>query len=44
LSRAWVSLAPAVLGIDIGKQIFHLVGFSAEGKVAFRRKIKRPPP
>lgn len=33
--------APTVIGIDIGKEIFHLVGFSAEGKVVYRRKIKR---
>ena len=33
--------APTVIGIDIGKEIFHLVGFSADGKVVFRRKIKR---
>lgn len=32
---------PTVIGIDIGKEIFHLVGFSAEGKLAFRKKIKR---
>jgi transposase len=31
----------ASIGIDIGKEVFHIVGFSAEGKVAFRRKIKR---
>lgn len=33
--------APTVIGIDIGKEVFHLVGFSADGKVVFRRKIKR---
>jgi transposase len=33
--------APTVIGIDIGKEIFHLVGFSADGKLVFRRKIKR---
>jgi transposase len=33
--------APSVIGVDIGKEVFHLVGFSAEGKVVFRRKIKR---
>ena len=31
----------ASIGIDIGKEVFHIVGFSAEGKIAFRRKIKR---
>ena len=31
----------ASIGIDIGKEVFHLVGFGADGKIAFRRKIKR---
>jgi transposase len=31
----------ASIGIDIGKEVFHLVGFGTDGKVAFRRKIKR---
>jgi transposase len=31
----------AVIGIDIGKDVFHLVGFDANGKIAFRRKIRR---
>src|SRR5580693_537664 len=31
----------AVIGVDIGKDVFHLVGFGADGKIAFRRKIKR---
>ena len=29
------------IGIDIGKDIFHLVGFDRDGKIALRRKIKR---
>ena len=29
------------IGIDIGKEIFHLVGLCTDGKIAFRRKIKR---
>lgn len=29
------------VGIDIGKDIFHLVGFDKDGKVILRRKIKR---
>jgi transposase len=33
--------APTVIGIDIGKEIFHLVGFDAHGKIVLRRKIKR---
>src|SRR5690242_20791977 len=31
----------AVIGVDIGKEVFHLVGFAAEGKIAFRWKIRR---
>jgi len=31
----------ASIGIDIGKEVFHIVGLSADGKIAFRRKIKR---
>ena len=29
------------IGIDIGKNTFHLVGFDGLGKIALRRKIKR---
>lgn len=36
------TVAPlASIGVDIGKEVFHLVGFSTDGKIAFRRKIKR---
>src|ERR1700722_19201156 len=31
----------ASIGIDIGKEVFHIVGFGCDGKIAFRRKIKR---
>src|SRR3954471_14895622 len=31
----------AVIGVDIGKEVFHLVGFGADGKIAFRKKIRR---
>ena len=31
----------AVIGIDIGKDVFHIVGFDPDGKIALRRKIKR---
>jgi Transposase len=31
----------ASIGIDIGKDVFHVVGFGKDGKIAFRRKIKR---
>ena len=33
--------SPVVVGVDIGKEVFHLVGFAAYGKIAFRRRIKR---
>ncbi len=33
--------APRVIGVDIGKEVFHLVAFTADGQIAFRRKIKR---
>ena len=33
--------SPVVIGVDIGKEVFHLVGFTADGKIAFRRRIKR---
>jgi transposase len=31
----------ASIGIDIGKEVFPLVGFGADRTIAFRRKIKR---
>ena len=31
----------ASIGIDIGKEVFHIVGFSSDGRIAFRRKVKR---
>jgi transposase len=31
----------ASIGIDIGKEVFHIVGFGIDGKITFRRKIKR---
>ncbi len=30
-----------VIGNDIGKDVFHLVGFNADGKIVLRKKIKR---
>src|SRR5204863_7230927 len=32
---------PMVIGVDIGKEVFHLIGFGGDGKIVFRRKIKR---
>ena len=29
------------IGIDIGKDVFHIVGFDREGRIALRRKIRR---
>ena len=29
------------IGIDIGKDVFHLVGFASDGQIVLRRKIKR---
>jgi transposase len=31
----------ASIGIDIGKEVFHIVGFSTDGKIVLHRKIKR---
>ncbi len=33
--------ALACVGIDIGKNVFHIVGFDTDGKIVQRRKIKR---
>jgi transposase len=35
------SVAASVIGIDIGKEVFHLVGFSADSRLVLRQKIKR---
>ena len=29
------------VGVDIGKDVFHLVGFNKEGQLVLRKKIKR---
>jgi transposase len=31
----------AVVGVDIGKDVFHLVGFDDDGTLVIRKKIKR---
>ena len=31
----------AVVGVDIGKEVVHIVGLGIDGKIAFRRKIRR---
>jgi transposase len=41
-TKAWSITTPlASVGIDIGKEIFHVVGLGTDGKTAFRWKIKR---
>jgi transposase len=35
------SAALTAIGVDIGKDVFHIVGFDRAGKIALRRKIKR---
>lgn len=30
-----------VVGIDIGKDVFHVVGFEGGGQIVLRRKIRR---
>jgi hypothetical protein len=32
------------IGIDFGKEVFHVVGLGMDVKIAFRRKIKRLAP
>ena len=36
-----ISSSIHVIGIDIGKDVFHLVGFDGQGALVLRRKIKR---
>lgn len=31
----------AVIGVDLGKDVFHLVGLGVDGRIAFRKKIRR---
>jgi transposase len=33
--------SPSGIDIDIGKEVFHLVGSGADVKIAFRRRIRR---
>jgi len=35
------NVVSASIGIDIGKEVFHLVGFDTAGKIILRRKIRR---
>ena len=34
----------AVVGVDIGKEVFHPVGLGTDRTIAFRRKIRRVEP
>ena len=36
-----ITTPPASVGIDSGKDLFHVVAFGTDGKIAFRWKIKR---
>jgi transposase len=36
-----ISTALTSIGIDIGKEVFHIVGLGTDGKIAFRWKLKR---
>jgi len=36
MKRETHTALPTVIGVDIGKEVFHLVGLSADGKIAFR--------
>lgn len=29
------------IGVDVGKDVFHIVGFDSNGKIALHRKIRR---
>lgn len=40
-SSTKVPIELSVIGVDIGKDVFHLVGFDLDGKMVLRRKIKR---
>jgi hypothetical protein len=41
-AKAETTAAPlAIIGLDIGKDVFHLVGFGVDGKIAFRSRIRR---
>jgi hypothetical protein len=35
------AVTASVIGVDIGKEVFHLFGFSADGRPVLRQKIKR---
>src|SRR5262245_54735479 len=40
-TKTKITASLAVVGVDIGKEVFHLVGLGTDGTIAFRRKIRR---
>ena len=42
MSRSSASAAVATLGIDLGKNSFHLVGQDERGAIVLRLKLSRP--
>jgi transposase len=41
MTKARATSAFTSIGLDIGKDIFHIVGFGSDGKIALRKKVKR---
>lgn len=41
MTKSHAVQAFASIGVDIGKDVFHIVGFDLEGKIALRKKVKR---
>jgi transposase len=41
-SKTETAVAPlAVISLDIGKEVFHLVGLGNDGKITVRKKVRR---
>ena len=40
-STAKPELVLTSIGVDIGKDVFHIVGFDPDGRIVLRRKFKR---
>ena len=41
MTKSHAFQAFASIGIDVGKEVFHIVGFDAAGKLALRTNIRR---
>jgi len=41
MTKSHAVQAFASIDVDIGKDVFHIIGFDAQGKIALRKKIKR---